>query len=114
MLNFGSEVLDSGILVVRVGGNLDLESSEYFFECMTDELKQGHQKVVLNCADLGYISSIGLAALIRLRSRLAKQGGKVHLAEVQSAISDLLHLVSFDKLFELFPTQESAIAALEK
>ena len=113
MINFGSEILESGTLVVRIGGDLNSESSEYFFNCMVDELEKGNQKVVLNCADLGQVSSVGLAALIRLRSRLAKKGGTVCLAEVESTISDLLHLVNFDKLFEIYSTQEAAIAAIE-
>ena len=113
MLDFSSHQTENGTLVIRLGGELDAESNEYFFKCVEDEINAGHKNIVINCADLGFISSIGLAAFIRARSRIAKNDGKIYLARVNSTIMNVLHIVNLDKIFDIFPKEREAIAAIE-
>ena len=114
MIDFSTHTTDSGTMVVRLGGELDAETNEYFFDCIKDEIENGHKRIVINCADLGYVSSLGLAALVRARSRIAKKGGRIVLSRVDSKIMDMLHLINFDRLFDIYPTEREAIEVIEK
>ena len=111
MIDFSSS--ESGdTLVIRVGGQLDAESNEYFFRCVQDEIEKGHHQIVINCNDLGYVSSVGLGALVRARSRVAKAGGTIYLCRIESKVLDVFRLVGFDRLFNIYETEREALAAI--
>ena len=80
---------------------------------MKDEIEAGNSKIVINFADLGYISSIGPGARVRASSRAAKAGGTIYLARIENQILDIFHLVNFDKLFNIYATERDAIEAIE-
>ena len=113
MINFKSEKNENGTLVIRASGQLDNDTNQYFFECVKDEIEAGNKKIVINLADLGYISSIGLGALVRARSRAAKAGGTIFLADIENQVLEAFHLVNFDKLFNIYETEEEAIEVIE-
>ena len=112
MIDFSRALSPDGILVVKLGGNLDLASCEYFFDCMQGEIDDGHHRIVVDCSDLGAIPSAGIGMLLRVRSRLNNKGGLILLADLQSQISDLLHFVHMDKVFRIYPTVHAALEAL--
>lgn len=113
MIDFSTHTTENGTLVVRLGGRLDGESTEYFFNCIGDEIARGNDRIVINCSDLGYISSVGLGALIRARSRVSKTGGKIYFARVDAAVMNVLHMVRLDTIFEFFEKERDAIATME-
>lgn len=113
MIDFKSRKTENGTLVIRATGQLDSESNQYFFDCVQDEIEAGASKIVINFDGLGYISSVGLGALVRASSRAAKAGGTIHLARIENQVLDVLRLVNFDKIFKIFPTEHEAIEAIE-
>ncbi|MGI9516844.1 MAG: STAS domain-containing protein [Pirellulaceae bacterium] len=113
MIDFSTHTTDNGTLVIRIGGSLDAENTEYFFDCVQDEIERGHDRIVINCADLGFISSVGLGSLIRARSRVAKTGGEISFARIDARILDVMRLTRLDKVFSIYPTEKEAVAAME-
>ena len=113
MFDLSIEETESGILVLRVDGRLDADSNEYFFECVHSQIEDGNQRIVINCEGLGYISSIGVGTLVRIRSRLVKLGGQICLSNVQSMVLDMFRLISMDRLLGIYPTEQEAIQAIE-
>ena len=113
MIDFESSETDQGTLVIHVSGKLDNEANQYFFDCVTDEIERGKSNIVINLEGLGYISSVGLATLVRASSRVAKTGGRIYLANIESQILDIFGLVNFDKVFNIYSTEAEAIAAIE-
>ena len=113
MMDFKTHQTEGGTLVIRVAGRLDHDSNQYFFQCVQDEIEAGHKKIVINFADMGYVSSVGLGELVRASSRVAKAGGEIYLARIENQILDIFKLVNFDRLFNIFPTEHEAIEAIE-
>ena len=113
MIDYSSHVTDGGTLVIYLSGHLESQSSRYFFDCVTDLIEAGNTKIVIDFADLGYISSIGLGGLIRARSKAAKAGGTICLAGIENHLLDLFQMVKFDQVFNLYRTEQDAIAAME-
>ena len=114
MIDFERHITDGGTLVLRVVGRLDEDSNKYFFTCVQDEIEDGHAKIVINLAGVGYISSVGLGALLRARSRVAKSGGTVFLTRIENQVLDAFRLVNFQSVFKIFPSEREATAAIEK
>ena len=113
MIDFESRKTEQGTLIIEVAGKLDGETNQYFFDCVKNEIEEGNKKIVINFDGLGYISSVGLGALVRASSRAAKAGGKIYLANIENSVLDVLRLVSFDKIFGIYETEGEAIQAIE-
>ena len=101
------------ILVVAVGGHLDSESSVFFFDCITGMIEDGAKKLVIDCRDVEYMSSMGLGMLVRAHSRMKKIGGNVKLARVEGLVADVLSTTGLNRLFHLYPTVRDACASFE-
>jgi len=69
-----------------------------------DFLDQVDQAVVLDLAQLEYISSAGLGVLLKTLKRLMACGHGMKLVNVNNHINDILHYSGFDKLFEIEAT----------
>ena len=112
MIDFVKEKTENGTLVMRPSGRLDGATQEYFFECVKDEIEAGNKKIVLNFQGLGYISSVGLSTLVRASSAAAKEGGTIYLSSIENKVLDVLHMVKFDKIFNIYGTEEEALVAI--
>ena len=113
MFDFRYETVgkDKDILKVVVSGSLDESNANYLLDCVKDTVLEGRTKVVLDCSQLTYISSMGLGVLARVHSRMKKIGGDVNLAGIQGPVASVMELVKFSRLFHFYPTVEDAIAA---
>ncbi|MCG8650925.1 MAG: STAS domain-containing protein [Pirellulales bacterium] len=101
------------ILILELTGRLDDNSAEFLVDCLSGHIKNGANKIVLDCAELQHVSSTGLAALVRIHSRLKSIGGEVKLAAVAGVVTDILRIVHFDRLFHIYPSVEEACQALQ-
>ena len=114
MLDFKKRKTEAGTLVIKVSGKLDEDSNQYFFDCVKDEIQSGNANIVINFAGLGYISSIGLGALVRASSHAAKAGGTIYLSRIENQVLEVFSIVKFERLFNIFETERAAIDAMEK
>ncbi len=105
---------DDDILVMELAGRLDEHTSDFLVDCLSRHLAKGLTKIILDCSNLEQVSSFGLSALVRVHTRLKRSGGEVKLAEVSGTIADVLRIVHFDRLFNIYPTVEAAQQALEQ
>ncbi len=98
------------VLVIEVGGRLDTMSSDYLVDCVKGHTERGARKIVLDCSDLDYVSSMGLAGLIRANSTMKKLGGSVALVQVPGLVADVVRISHLDRLLNIYPTVEEAAA----
>ncbi len=99
------------ILAVILTGKLDEETCSYLVDCVSEDILDGRKKVILDCGRLEYISSMGLGSLVRVNSRMKKLGGDVKLAAVLGVVAQVMGVVGLNKLFQIYPTVDDAIAA---
>jgi anti-sigma B factor antagonist len=67
--------------------------------------------VVLDLADLTFISSLAIGALVGLRRDLGRFGGRVRMAGVRPAVAEVLESTRVGTLFASYATVEEAVAA---
>lgn len=68
-----------------------------------------YKKVVLNLFNAGYISSAMLAQLVRLDRKLKDAKGKLRLCCLRPPVMDALKVAQFDRLFEIYVDEPSAL-----
>jgi anti-anti-sigma factor len=114
MIDFATrDIPDTDIRVVTMTGKLDNESSEYFFTFIEEQVAGGHKKLVLDCENLEYISSMGLGSLMRTHSRMKKHMGDVKIAAMQDFVAEAFRIVGFEKILNLHDSVEDAQSAFE-
>ena len=83
--------------VVRIAGRLDAAQSPAALAF----LDKVAGPVTLDCSQLEYISSAGLAVLLKTQKRLQAANGKLRLAGVNSHLRDIFQYSGFDRIFEI-------------
>ena len=102
----------SDVLVIEASGKLDMTSADFLLDCIQGFIDRGETKFVIDCEELRLITSVGLGTLIRAKSRLKEKGGMLTIAGASGLVAEALHIVHFDRLFNLFPNVNEAAASL--
>ena len=79
-------------LTVTLEGRLDTITAPDLEQALSD--LEGIKHLVLNFADVGYISSAGLRVLLALQKRMAKQGD-MRLTQVDQLVMEVLEMSGF-------------------
>ena len=67
--------------------------------------------MLLDMSNVEYVSSAALGILISTHRSLRKSTGKMTLCGIPEKIADVFRICKLDRLFEIYPDLESALAA---
>lgn len=104
-----------GATILRPQGRIDHTHADAFREALESHLgacKAGGNQLVIDFAQVAYISSIGLRALMLAIKQVKAQGGRMVLAGLSPLVLEVFKISRFDMLFEIFPDRDAAVAAL--
>ena len=73
----------------------------------------GVRKVVLNFADVPYMDSVGLNAIVRAHLALTRVNGGVALTGVPRQLAQILKITRLTTVFELFDDEAAALKSLD-
>ncbi len=91
-----------------MSGELDVNSSSSFKdEVMEQLIQQGARWIAMDCKDLEYIDSSGLAAIVSLHKKLKTSGGGFALIALNDTLTRLFRLTSLDKALAIYSDQEN-------
>ncbi len=92
------------IEVINLSGELDTATLADFKENVANAFSNGANRVIVDCRELGFISSSGLAALLWARSKAAAKGRKIYFTHVSTVVSEVLELTKLAGLLRIEPT----------
>ena len=108
-LEISIETVD-GVTVIRLNGSLDARSVNGFRDQISTLIAGGAARFVVDAAQLRFVDSMGLGALLYLR-RFARQGkGDVRIASAGRELTGLLDLSGLRTIFEVWPDVPTALA----
>ncbi len=99
---------------VEIGGRLDTHTYGELDDRLTLVLASKVQSLLLDLAQLDYISSAGVRSIFRARKLLTERGGKVVLANAQPQVQKVFDIVKAVPLSEIFRSVEEADAYLDR
>ena len=68
-------------------------------------------KLLINMANLEYLSSAGLGNLVGLLKKSRKSYGEFKLCCLQESIQEPFEVMRLDKIFDIFPTLDEAVSS---
>jgi anti-sigma B factor antagonist len=98
------------VAMMMVKGRVDSDSAPELDSALGKLLADGQKKIVLNLKEMDYMSSAGLRSLVKALKGTQGAGGNLHLASVSEAVRGVLLTVGMLQMFNLFSTNEEAVA----
>lgn len=97
------------VRVLNLKGQLDAHT----FPKLQEELEaivEGHEpRVVLDCANLEYISSAGLGVLKKMTREFRGKQGDIRLAQLPPKIDNVVSLLGFSQVLKTFKGLDEAV-----
>lgn len=94
--------------VVEVVGELDMSTTPQLRDRLFEVVQGGARVVVVDLADVGFMDSSGLGALVLAYKDLRERDGWLGLAGVRPPVRQLFSVTSVDRVIGLFDTVQDA------
>ncbi len=101
---------ENGVTVFALEGRVDTQGAADMDTALEAAVSEGKNKMVLDMAEVNYISSAGLRTLADVVTRNREAGGDLKLVAVNRKVLRVLRIIGFDRFFTLYDTVEEAIA----
>lgn len=101
----------AGGCMIFLSGRLDASSADSFVERVEAEIRVGADVVSLDLTEVGFVSSVGLGALLRLVSRVRSSGGQLALVAASDAVIEMLRVTRLDRVLPVGPAAARAVPA---
>ena len=98
------------VTVLDVSGRIVLgEHTTELQQTLKSLAAGGEKKLLLNLAEVTYVDSAGLGALVRSHTAVTEQEGSLKLLHVPTKVQTLLKITKLNSLFESFDDEAKAV-----
>ena len=98
--------------VVTAHGRLDGIYSTAFAKEVGELITGTHPKILIDFADVDFVSSAGLRAVLLLMKKAKASGGIFALCGVNTQVHEVLDISGFADMFSIHPGRAEGLAAL--
>jgi len=108
-----SERTIGGVVVVDVSGKITLGDGgdTILKDKLRSLVQQGKRKLILNLADVTYVDSAGLGAIVQGYTTVTNQGGGLKLLNTTKRIQDLLAITKLLTVFDTYDNEAEAVTS---
>ncbi len=101
---------EDGFQVVTIQGSLADEGNLQAKEAFLQILNEKHSRIVVDLAQMDYISSSGIGLLVSVLRRCRQSGTWMGLCGLRPEIFELFKLTRLNQVFEIFDTRAAAFS----
>ncbi len=107
-----SSKLTNNVPVIHVKGQVDMNNYIEVHELILERIRKGHPNIVLDLKELSFMDSATLGMLLRSLDKARQKGGLLVLVS-NPFVDRLLSVTGLTHLFELFASEDEALARLQ-
>ena len=101
--------------IFELSGRLDAVSTQQAIAGLYAAIADGTRQILLDLAQVSFLSSSGLRALLLVRKALlAHPGGELRLCALQPQVREVFVLTGFTQVFDIHETRAEALRAFEQ
>jgi anti-sigma B factor antagonist len=105
--------IDASTTVVTPSGSLDLESAPKLKRALSDLLRAGKSRLILDFSGVSFIDSTALGVLISLKRNLVWPE-MMAIGAPSGEVIELLEVTGITRVFQIYPTVEAALRSLPR
>ena len=99
-------VHDGDVCVLTIAGDLCDDNAVEVRECLMGAPSDATKHIVVECAQIGYVSSAGIGMLVAVLKRMHQQGIGMVLCSLNEELKELFALTRLDQVFTIAPSQQ--------
>ncbi|MDE2792129.1 MAG: STAS domain-containing protein [Paracoccaceae bacterium] len=103
---------ENGAVFAAVSGRVDGSNAKQFEDGLMAGVGEDSQALVLDLAELSYISSAGLRAILLTAKNLGKRNSKFLICSLNPAVAEIFSISGFDRIITIMKTRDEARASL--
>jgi len=100
---------EGGVTVVGVEGNLDTNTAPDAQQHLDGLQDDGVLKILVNFADVDYVSSAGLRVLLATARRLGGSGGTLRICGLNETVSEVFEISGLSMILNVFGSEAEAL-----
>jgi anti-sigma B factor antagonist len=101
--------VDNGVTVVAPTGRLDVAGAPALKDAISEAVKSGQPRVVLDMEGISFVDSTGLGSVIAALKQIRSSQGDLRLAAPNQQVRVVLELTTLDRVFPYYSTVEEAL-----
>jgi anti-sigma B factor antagonist len=99
------------VAVMLFAGNLDTNTAPQAQEHISAVIDNGSSKVLINFADLNYISSAGLRVLLATAKKLKSSNGDLRICGLNETVQEVFDISGFSSILTVVSTEDEALGS---
>jgi anti-sigma B factor antagonist len=103
--------LGDGIVVLHLDGRLNMVSASRLREAVTSTVAKGHTRIAVDLANVDFMDSSGLGALISGLKTARQAGGDLRIAAPSEQVKLVLQLTNMERVLLAHERAETAFSA---
>ena len=105
-----NEEKNGQVSILGLSGRFDQEGAKVFGEKIAQILAGGERSILLDFAEVAYISSAGLRELVMAAKKMSSAGGKLVLAGLTEPVRKVFQLCNMEAIFKIRTTRAEALS----
>jgi len=98
------------VTVLDLSGRITMgEDGNLLKDKLQSLLHQGKKNILFNLAQVSYVDSAGLGAIVSAYTTVTREGGSLKLVNVTKKLQDLLSITKLLTVFETFDSEDEAL-----
>ena len=102
---------EDGVVTLQLQGYLDAYTAADFEEAIQRKVAGGKVCLVVDCAQLNYISSAGLGVFMSFMEEVREKGGDIRIGGLLPKVRQVFDILGFAEIFQIFDRAEDAAAS---
>jgi anti-anti-sigma factor len=107
-----SEDKKADVVILALSGKLDATTAKTFEDRIIGVINSGMPRLVVDLAQLEYVSSSGLRVFLLAAKRLQSTDGKIVLCSLKGHIRQVFDLAGFSSILSIYGSRDEAIKSL--
>ena len=99
-----------GKVVLHVVGRMDADNAAQFEQQCETCIAEGVRSLVIDLADLRYVSSMGLRSFVAIAQQLREKGGELRICRLTGLVQQVFEITRLNQVLPLHDSVESALA----
>lgn len=108
-LDVQTRTAENGVTVVAPTGRLDVSGAPALRDAITEAVKNGPSRVVIDMEGISFVDSTGLGSVIAALKQIRGSQGELRLAAPNQQVRVVLELTTLDRVFPYYATVEEAL-----
>ncbi len=100
---------EGDISVLSLNGYLDAHTAPQFEKAIQEEFDAGRVRILVDCANLTYISSAGLGVFMSFIEDVRAAGGDIKICGLVDTVYQVFEILGFPALFDILPDRPAGV-----